>query len=411
VSNATDEYRRNHYVPQWYQKRFIPSAQVDQELYYLDLRPDRFTDPRGVTHLKRNPRRQGFRRCFVERDLYTAMIGGIESTDVETLFFGDVDRDGRNAVEYFANFEHPWDGTNLFHALTAYMTVQKLRTPKGLAWLEASSGTNDKNAVLRAMIGLQQLYCTIWAECVWLIADASESATKFIISDHPVTVYNRRCGPRSAWCRGDNDPDIRYHGTHTIFPLSMDKVLLLTNLSWVRNPYQRETDYRPHPNFYHETLLNILDVQTLRHLSEDEVREINFIIKQRARRYVAAGREEWLYPEKYVSKSEWARFGQGYLLMPDPRAVMYGTQTIVGFKDGTSKSLDAYGRQPGQEGYDGDRKTVGSDWTAFHRFQGEFASLFGPRRRGRAFHMTHLDNEYDTEDYHKYHLSLLKKGK
>lgn len=27
---------------------------------------------------------------------------------------------------------------------------------------------------------------------------------------------------------------MRYNGTHTIFPLSLDKVLILTNLSWVR---------------------------------------------------------------------------------------------------------------------------------------------------------------------------------
>lgn len=404
-------YRRNHYVPEWYQKRFLPVEQTNRELYYLDLKPEVYRDPRGVTHPKRNPRRLGFRHCFAERDLYTAKVGGIESTEIEQHFFGAVDRDGRSAVEYFSGFAHPWDGRNLFHELTVFMSVQKLRTPKGLSWLGELTGALDKNLILSALIQLQRIYCAIWAECVWLIADASASATKFIVSDHPVTVYNRRCGPRSEWCRGNNDPDIRYHGTHTIFPLSMDKVLLLTNLSWVRNPYQRATDYRPNPNFYHETLLNILDVQTLRHLTEQEVREINFIIKNRAQRYIAASCEDWLYPEQYVSKSDWPSFGGGFLAMPDPRGVMYNAQTIVGFADGSSKFLDAFGRQRGQAGYSGDNKTVGDDWLTFHRFQGEFAYLFGPRRRGRAFHMGRLDDEYDNEEFHKYHLSLLKKAK
>lgn len=403
-----DEFRHNHYVPKWHQKRFVPAGQVDQELFYLDLKPGSFTDPRGVVHAKRNPRRQGFKFCFAERDLYTTTLSGIGPTEVEQQFFGNIDREGRRAVEYFSNFAHPWDGTQLFQELTRYMSTQKLRTPKGLSWLSQQAGTRDKNVVLRALIQLQQIYSAIWAECVWLIADASESQTKFIISDHPVTVYNRRCGPRSAWCRGDNDPDIRYHGTHTIFPLSLERILILTNLSWVRDPYQSETIVRPNPNFFHETLMNILDVQTLRRLTEEEVRQINFIIKSRAKRYVGAGREEWLYPELQVSKSDWHDYGHGYLFMPDPRAVMYSTETIISFESGNHTFLDEYGRQPGQAGYSGSRRGVGRDWQTFHRFQGEFATLFGPRRRGRAFHQMRLDDELDSEEYHQYHLSLFR---
>ena len=111
------------------------------------------------------------------------------------------------------------------------MSTQKLRTPKGLGWLSKRAGTTDRNKILSFMIKLRQLNCAIWTECIWLIADASQSNTKFIISDHPVTVYNRRCGPRSQWCRDFEDPDISFHGTHTIFPLSLDKILILTNLS------------------------------------------------------------------------------------------------------------------------------------------------------------------------------------
>jgi hypothetical protein len=29
------EYRNTHYVPVWYQKRFLPSGQRDKELFHL----------------------------------------------------------------------------------------------------------------------------------------------------------------------------------------------------------------------------------------------------------------------------------------------------------------------------------------------------------------------------------------
>jgi Protein of unknown function (DUF4238) len=202
-----------------------------------------------------------------------------------------------------------------------YLTTQKMRTPKGLGWLKAQAGTSDREAILPFVVRLRDIFSAIWMECVWQIADSEQTETKFIISDHPVTVYNRRCGPLSDWCRGKNDPDIRFQGTHTIFPLSLEKILILTNLSWVRNPYQSETKLRPNPNFIREAVFKFTDIQTLRHLNEQEIRQVNFIIKSRALRYVAAAKDEWLYPDVYVSKSQWNEFGDGYLLMPDPRPI------------------------------------------------------------------------------------------
>ncbi len=286
------------------------------------------------------------------------------------------------------------------------MSTQKLRTIKGLEWLATQSGAQDRRTVLSLMIRLRQLHCAIWTECVWLIADASKSETKFIVSDHPVTVYNRRCGPRSQWCRGANDPDIRYHGSHTIFPLSLNKVLILTNLSWVRNPYQSEVGMRPNPNPFRDSIFNFMEIQISRTLTEQEVREINFIIKSRARRYVGAGKEDWLYPERYVSKSDWNTYGHGYLLMPDPRAVHLGGDIYIGYKDGSSTAFDPYGRRPWQAGFG---KDSASDGKTLFRFQGEFARLFGPFRRGRSNNFGHLDKDRDDDEFHKYHLSLEKK--
>lgn len=189
----------------------------------------------------------------------------------------------------------------------------------------------------------------------------------------------------------------------------MDKLLILTNLSWVRNPYQSEVGVRPNPNPFRNAMFKVTDIQTLRHLSEKEVREINFIIKSRALRYIGAAREEWLYPEQYVTKSDWNLYGQGYLLMPDPRSVNYGGEIIIGYKDGTATAFDEYGRRPWDKDFKVRDGGIDDDWSTFHYFQGEFARLFGPFRRGRAFTFDRLDNERDDDDYHNYHLGLERK--
>jgi hypothetical protein len=134
----SNEYRHNHYVPEWYQKRFLPPGRKDQELFYLDLAPRTFTDARGVKHTRKAVRLLRFRHCFAEDDLYTAKFGAADSTAIEQQVFGDIDNKGRHAVEYFSKFSHPWDGTNVFQDMLLYMSTQKLRTPKGLAWLTHS---------------------------------------------------------------------------------------------------------------------------------------------------------------------------------------------------------------------------------------------------------------------------------
>lgn len=403
------DYRKNHYVPVWYQQRFIPPDQANRELIYQDLKPRGFRDERGVFHDRSRPHRWGPRRCFADRDLYTSYLGPEPSTELEQVFFGRIDSDGKKAVEHFADYSPASGAQEAFHGLLAYIGTQKLRTPKGLGWLKQEATAGSREAILRLMVQMRNIYQAIWVECVWLIADATESDTKFILSDHPVTIYNRTCGPRSRFCRGFNDPDIRFHASHTMFPLSLDKILILTNLSWVRNPYQSERGLRPNPRLERDSVFNLLDVQTQRHLTEKEVREINFIIKSRALRYVAAAREEWLRPEEHVSKSQWPLFGDGYLLMPDPRPIHAGGTIHLGYDDGRSDTFDEYGRKPWDPEF---QSGTGVDEAAsLYRFKGEFARLYGPCRRGRTFMGTELERECDSDDFHQYHLSLEEDSK
>jgi Protein of unknown function (DUF4238) len=117
---------------------------------------------------------------------------------------------------------------------------------------------------------------------------------KFIITDHPVTVYNREIFPISDYAKKYTDPDIRMNGTHTFFPLSPTHILILTNLSWARNPCSGGTKTRPNDSLFRTALFNFTDIQTGRQLDEIEVNQMNFIMKRRAERFIATAREEWL---------------------------------------------------------------------------------------------------------------------
>ncbi len=163
------EYKNNHYTPIWYQKRFLPDPSSEHELYYLSLKPPQFIDGKGKTHIGNAVRKLGFKHCFAEEDLYTTNFYGVELKTIEQLFFGKIDARGKAAVEWCASFSHPWDGSNCINDLLLYMSTQKLRTPKGLAWLrdQASKlGRQDKNSILALMTSLRQLYGSIWMECV-----------------------------------------------------------------------------------------------------------------------------------------------------------------------------------------------------------------------------------------------------
>lgn len=397
-------YTRNHYVPEWYQYRFLPNELKENKFFYLDLNPETIVS-RERSYKRKALLYWGPPRCFWESDLYTTKFGGWESTEIEEKFFGKIDSSGRNAVEYFASFRHPSAEMESFHAMVLYMSTQKLRTPKGLAYLGNLTKLSDKNRVLFKMQELQQLFCALWTECIWSIVDASSSETKFIVSDHPVTVYNKSCFPASKWCRGVNDPDIWLTGTHTLFPLSLDKLLILTNLSWVRNPYENPLKPRPNPNLFRPAVFNFTQIQTGRLLSDVEVNEINYIIKKRAYKYIAAAKKEWLFPEEKISTHYWDKLGNGYLLMPDPRSVTFSSEIVFGYSNNRADWFDAYGRKPWQSGYN-DKKEHDIEWETFHAFQGEFARVFGPQRRGRSFEFGQLDRTEDDPDYHAYHLSL-----
>jgi len=354
--------------------------------------------------------RWGPSRCFCQKDLYTTRFLSFESTEIEQYFFGKIDREGKKAVKYFSDFQHPSANHEAFQSIIIYLSTQKLRTPKGIAYLESIFNKADKNIILFKLQELHRMHCAIWTECVWSIVDASESQIKFICTDHPVTVYNKACFPHSKWCRGANDPPIWLNGSHTIFPLSFDKALILTNLSWARNPYGNPIESRPHAKLFREAIFNFTAIQTGRKLNENEVNAINYILKSRAYRFIASTQKDWLYPEAIDRKLRWDKLGDSYLLMPDPRSMTFSSEIIIGYKGGRADAFDEYGRKPWHNDFN-DKSRHEYEWHTFHAFQGEYARLFGPKRRGVSFEFGRIGSEEDDLDFHHYHLRLEQEHK
>ena len=139
----------NHYVPQWYQKRFLAPGHTEAKLHYLDLHPERVEHPNGGSHYRAALRRLGPINCFAQDDLYTLVFGSRATDVIEKRFFGDIDSNGATAVAFFSDYKVSDEAGDAYNNLMQYMDAQKLRTPKGLDWLAQAQpdwGQRDRSA-------------------------------------------------------------------------------------------------------------------------------------------------------------------------------------------------------------------------------------------------------------------------
>lgn len=377
--DRTSSYERNHYVPVWYQKRFL---QGEHRFYLLDLRPETITQ-NGHTFTRKEILRWGPKRCFVVDDLYTTRWGGIENRDIEKFFFGEMEEVGESAIAYFEDFDIREGFSTAVEGMLEYSSLQKMRTPRGLDAFARATGIGDRNQLLIELQRLRRLYSALFCDSIWQIARADCSATKFLISDNPVTVYNQKVFPGNKAFLKNFEPDIRRVGSQTIFPLSTNTVLILTNLSWARNPFQNPLAIHPNPQFLRNTVFNGTDVQVGRLLSEIEVLQINYIIKRMANRYIAAPVKEWLYPEERLKSTLWSTFGKSLLLHPEPRCIHMGGTMYMGYEDGSSEAWDAHGRRPWDSNFE-EEKRERRDSTNLLKTQSQFKAKYGDAYRGIA---------------------------
>ncbi|MBN4075468.1 DUF4238 domain-containing protein, partial [Gammaproteobacteria bacterium AH-315-E17] len=278
--------RNNHYVPQWYQRGFLSSS--SNNLHYLDLCPDTKTLPNGRVITMNDRKSLPTSQCFYEEDLYSTFFGQYINDEIENKLFGELDDTGSRAIRAFIN-EDMSDWHNHFTNFFMYVDAQKIRTPKGLNWIRDHYLELDQNRLMMEMQAIRTIHCTTWTEGVREIVSAKNSQIKFIISDHPVTIYNVACPPESDLCSYPNDPAITLKGSQTIFPLDMDHCLILTNYEYAKNPKTEDPlEKRTNARNFRNSLVRTDTFIRTRLLNEVEVQSINLIIKARARRYIAS---------------------------------------------------------------------------------------------------------------------------
>lgn len=286
---------------------------------------------------------------FYENDLYTTSIFGIPNDEIERYLFGTIDRKGSAAIQALVS----QDLKRLYHSFSTvfeYLDAQKLRTPKGLDWIMSHYPKLTHTELMLEMQHLRQMHCTMWIEAVREIVSAENSSIKFLITDHPVTIYNAACPPNSPQCEYPNDPSIALKASQTVFPLDSDHCLILTNLEYAREPDCADPlTSRTHARYFGQTLTRFDTIIRTRKLSEEEVAAINLILKSRAHRFIAAVKKEWLYPEAVI-ESSWSEVGK-VLLPPENELWHFGGEIIVGYKDGSSHYQDEFGRTTGELSY------------------------------------------------------------
>ncbi|EAY3207388.1 DUF4238 domain-containing protein, partial [Salmonella enterica] len=164
-----------------------------------------------------------------------------------------------------------------FQSFFIYIDAQKIRTPKGLDWIRSKYPSLSSNELMQEMQAIRALHCTLWSEGVRELVSAEDSDVKFIISDHPVTIYNYACPPDNEQCLYPNDPDIALKGSQTIFPLNKNRCLILTNLEYAKdpdnsNPLEKRTNSRK----TRQSMVNTIEFINKRKLTSDEVEKINY---------------------------------------------------------------------------------------------------------------------------------------
>jgi hypothetical protein len=331
--------RDNHYVPQWYQRGFL--AKDRHKLYVLNLRPTTRSSQSAQSLLESKVEELGTKLAFRELDLYTTRFGGMLNDDIETFLFGRIDKSGADAVRGWISGD-PVQIHRRFEDFFAYMDAQKLRTPKGLDWILRQYQDLPQIELMKQMQALRQMHCTMWSECVREIVSAAKSPVKFLVSDHPVTIYHPKLSPDAAECQYPSDPGIELVGTQTVFAMDANQCVILTNLEYAEDPEKAALlSRRTNARFRGRSMARTDVIIRARELSADEVHAINLVLKARARKYVASSNPAWLYPEQYCTLP-WNEIAK--ILLPKKELWRFSGETYIRYHDGTSAYHDKFGR-------------------------------------------------------------------
>lgn len=289
------------------------------------MSPEQKLLPNGRTVAMNSVRWLAPKKCFCEYDLYSTHFGSLVNDEVEKILFNSIDDRGAKAVRAFAGNDFS-EMNDTFLDLFEYLDAQKLRTPKGLDWIKSRYSSLRQLQLMQEMQGLRLMHCTIWAEGVREIVSAEKSDIKFIVSDHPVTIYNPATSPTSPDCAYPDDPLIEWLGSQTVFVLDANTCLILTHLEYAQAPkIGNLTEPRTHARYRGESIVRTDAFIRTRELSREEVVAINYLLKSRARRNLAASNKAWLYPEKLFTGA-WQDIAQ--VLLPRDELWRFGGEFL-----------------------------------------------------------------------------------
>jgi hypothetical protein len=261
--------------------------------------------------------------------------------EIERKLFGDIDTRGAHAVRAFVG-EDVGEWHSHFKAFFEYLDTQKIRTPKGLDWLSAQYPRMTQNDLMFEMQGISMMHCTIWTEGVREIVSAQDADVKFIVSDHPVTIYNYAIPPDTRGNGYPKEPSIALKGSQTVFPPNRDFCLILTNLEYAQNHSANPLEKRTFSRNYRNSMVRTDALVRTRKLRGEEVIRVNRVLKALAKRYIASGKEEWLYPET-SSVEPWADLRSTFL-PPKNDLWHFGGEMYARFENGEVFYQDAFGR-------------------------------------------------------------------
>lgn len=188
---------------------------------------------------------------------------------------------------------------------------------------------------------LKTVSTTTWSEGVWEIVN-SPTENSFLITDHPVTLYNRKLLPGSKDCKYPYDAPLGFLGTRTLFPLDFKRLLIITHRPFALEPNScNPLEIRPNIRSHGKALFHTGSIIKGRQLNIEDLARINLILKTRARRYIATVKKDCLYPERIVMNKLWDSFESA--LIPDSTKVKNIKNIMTVYKDGRKEIVNQFG--------------------------------------------------------------------
>jgi hypothetical protein len=284
VAKNNSETRSQHYVQQAYQEGFYDDGKTD----YWILDKNLLVKPDGQIE-SNAPKNRGKRVCFEERYFYESSFYK-EKDFLEKNFFEPLDRDGIVAIKWMSSEDkHLLPTESIGVTLLIYISAQKFRTPKGLELIYQTNPGMTREVLLETLQEIHQNMAITLGESVIEILDASLCTTKFLVSDAPVIEWN----PYAPHV----DIDLYLlKGTRVIFPVNKNACVVFTPRELVESELSKKdyTQLRINARKYGDLRLDIRKFENLKLIENSEVEAVNKLIKERALRYVAGGKKEYL---------------------------------------------------------------------------------------------------------------------